>query len=65
MGRKIFYGELGEIERICYREGCYWKINGKCGNNRHLERLGKECLKEEERECEEWREDRKWKEEKR
>lgn len=52
MGRKIFYSELGEIEKVCYREGCYWKTNGKCGNNRELKKIGKECHKEAEEKCE-------------
>lgn len=63
MGRKIYYGEQGEIERISYREGCRWKVGEKCWDNSNLEGLGKVCHKGEE--CRKWEEDRKWKGKKR
>lgn len=64
MGRKIFYGELGEIERICFREGCYWRIDGVCGNNRDMLRYGKKCQEEDCAKCKNWREDVKWRDKK-
>lgn len=64
MARKTFYGESGEIERICYREGCYWKRDSKCSNNREIERYGKMCIEEKGNKCEKWREDRKWRDKK-
>ena len=64
MGRKTFYGEQGEIERICHREGCYYRINGKCGNSSNGERIGKICREENGEKCKNWRIDRKWKDKK-
>lgn len=60
MAGKTFYGENGDIERICYREGCYWKMDGKCGDNGEIRRYGKMCIKELGKKCEKWREDDKW-----
>lgn len=66
MGRKIIYTETGEIEKVCYREGCYYCINGICANTKQeekIKKLWKKCKGREE--CKEWRKDSKWKEKKR
>lgn len=42
MGRMIFYDETGNIERVCYRKGCYYKINGICSKS-EIQKIGKKC----------------------
>ena len=64
MGKRIFYGELGEIERICYREGCYWKTEGICMNNESMLQFGKKCRRDDLEKCKNWRKDEKWKDRK-